>query len=62
MPICNLRESPIGNVPKGDKSGWRLITHLSFQLGNSVNVFIDPLESTVQYSSFDSVRPFDCYP
>lgn len=55
LPISNLRVSPIGIVPKGDNAGWRLITHLSFPTGNSINEFIDPAESTVHYSSFDSV-------
>lgn len=55
IPISNLRLSPIGLVPKGDNSGWRLITHLSFPKSNSVNYYIDPNETVVQYSSFDSV-------
>lgn len=55
LPISNLRVSPIGVVPKGDNAGWRLITHLSFPTGNSINEFINPAESTVHYSSFDSV-------
>lgn len=55
LPISNLRISPIGVVPKGDNSGWRLITHLSFPKFNSVNFFIDPEESSVKYTSFDSV-------
>lgn len=42
LTISNLRV-PIGIVPKGDNSGWRLMTHLSFSEGNSVNRFIDPL-------------------
>lgn len=42
-------------VPKGDNSGWRLITHLSFPKFNSVNFFKDPEESSVKYTSFDSV-------
>lgn len=55
LPISNLRTSPIGVVPKGDNSGWRLITHLSFPKFNSVNSFIDPEETSVKYTSFDSV-------
>lgn len=55
LPISNLRVSPIGVVPKGDNAGWRLITHLLFPTGNSINEFINPAESTVHYSSFDSV-------
>jgi hypothetical protein len=55
IPISNLRISPIGLVPKGNDSGWRLITHLSFPKDNSVNYFIDPDQTSVQYSIFDSV-------
>lgn len=52
-PISNLKCSPIGLVPK-KTSGWRLITHLSYPPQNSVNDFINPKYSTVQYSSFDN--------
>ena len=55
LPISNLCISPIGVVPKGKNSGWRLITHLSFPNHNSVYVFIDPNETSVQYTSFDQV-------
>lgn len=55
LPISNLRISPIGVVPKVNNSGWRLITHLSFPNHNSVNNFIDPNETSVQYTSFDQV-------
>lgn len=51
-PISNLRCSPIGLVPK-KTGGFRLITHLSFPPGNSVNTYIDPVHSSVQYSPFD---------
>ena len=51
-PISNLRCSPIGLVPK-KTGGFRLITHLSFPPGNSVNSYIDPIHSSVQYSPFD---------
>lgn len=54
IPIYNLRVSPIGLVPKKDGS-WRMIHHLSYPKGNSVNDFIDPQLCTVQYSSIDSV-------
>jgi hypothetical protein len=50
----NLRLSPIGLVAK-KPSGWRMIQHLSFPLGNSVNSYIDPELATVQYTSFDKV-------
>ena len=54
LPIPNLRISPIGSVPKKD-GGIRIITHLSYPEGNSVNSFIDPELASVQYSSFDQV-------
>jgi hypothetical protein len=39
-PISNLRLNPVGVVPKSNGS-WRLISHLSCPLGESVNDFID---------------------
>ena len=51
-PISTLRTSPIGVVPKSDGS-WRLITHLSYPPGASVNDFVDPERCSVQYTSFD---------
>ncbi|VDI69222.1 Hypothetical predicted protein [Mytilus galloprovincialis] len=53
-PFKNLRLSPIGLVPK-KPSGWRLIHHLSYPFGKSVNSFIDPQNCSVQYTSFDKV-------
>ena len=53
-PISNLRCSPIGLVPK-KTSGWRLITHLSYPPGYSVNDFIDENLTAVQYSKFDNI-------
>lgn len=53
-PLHNLRLSPIGLVKK-KPTGWRMIHHLSFPLGHSVNSYIDPDLSTVQYTSFDKV-------
>ena len=38
-PISSLRISPIGLVQKSDNS-WRLISHLSFPSGSSVNMKI----------------------
>lgn len=54
IPISNLRTSPIGLVSKSD-GGWRLITHLSYPEGNSVNSYIDPQFCKVNYSSLDSI-------
>jgi hypothetical protein len=53
-PFNNFRISPIGLVPKKD-GGWRLIQHVSYPLGNSVNSYIDPDLSSVEYTSFDKV-------
>ena len=53
-PISNLRISPVGLVPKSDGS-YRLITHLSYPVGDSVNDGISDELSSVTYTSFDSV-------
>ena len=52
-PISNLRVSPIGLIPK-KSGGFRLITHMSYPYLESVNDFIDPELSKVQYSDFDN--------
>lgn len=52
-PISTLRISPIGLVEKKTPGEFRLIHHLSFPEGESVNDFIDPELCTVQYTSFD---------
>ena len=52
-PISNLRCSPIGLVPK-KTGGFRLITHLSYPRGSSVNDFIDSSFAEVRYSNFDN--------
>lgn len=52
-PVSNLRCSPIGLVPK-KTGGYRLITHLSYPSGSSVNDGIDPAFASVKYSSFDN--------
>ena len=51
-PISNLQISPIGIVPK-KTGGWRLIMHLSHPENNSINDFIDPLLTSVSYTTFD---------
>lgn len=53
-PISNLRLNPVGVVPKSNE-GWRLISHLSSPLGESVNDFIDPNLCSVSYSRFEDV-------
>ncbi|MCG8045582.1 MAG: hypothetical protein JAY66_07850 [Candidatus Thiodiazotropha taylori] len=52
-PIKNLRISPLGLVPKHEPGQFRLIHHLSYPSGNSVNDFIDPDLCSVLYTSFD---------
>ena len=52
-PISNLRCSPIGLVPK-KTGGFRLITHLSYPPGLSVNDGIDDALASVTYSNFDN--------
>ena len=52
-PFDNLRISPIGLVPKKTSGEYRLIHHLSYPRGFSVNDFIDPQLASVQYTSFD---------
>ena len=43
--------SPLGIVPKKDPSEFRLIHHLSYPKGSSVNDFIPDYCSTVKYAS-----------
>ena len=48
-----MRVSPIGLVPKKTPEEYRLIHHLSYPHGFSVDDFIDPQLASVQYTSFD---------
>ena len=50
-PFRNFRTSPLGLVPKKDPTEFRLIHHLSFPIGYSVNDFIPDSCSTVKYAS-----------
>ena len=52
-PFDNLRCSPIGLVPKKVPGEFRLIHHLSWPEGDSVNYHIDPHKASVKYSSVD---------
>ena len=52
-PLPRLQCSPIGLVPKSEPNSFRLIHHLSFPAGESVNDFIDKAKCRVQYASFD---------
>ncbi len=51
-PLSNFRVSPIGVVPKAS-GAFRLIHHLSWPTGNSVNDGIADELCAVKYSSFD---------
>ena len=53
-PLPNLRVSPLGLVPKREPGEYRLIHHLSYPSGDSVNDFIDTQLCSVQYTSFDA--------
>lgn len=50
-PFPNFRSSPLGIVPKKDPSEFRLIHHLSYPNGSSVDDFIPDFYSTVKYAS-----------
>lgn len=52
-PIEELRVSPIGIVPKKVPGEYRLIQHLSYPKGFSVNDAIPPEYCSVWYASFD---------
>ncbi|XP_040186277.1 uncharacterized protein LOC120918659 [Rana temporaria] len=54
QPIRDLVVSPLGVVPKKEPNKFRLIHHLSFPKGGSVNDAIDPEACTVSYTSFDA--------
>jgi len=54
-PIKGLVCSPIGLVPKSTPGKFRLIHHLSWPRGSSINNGIDPHNGHVTYSSFDSI-------
>lgn len=50
-PFQNLVCSPLGIVPKKDPSEFRLIQHLSYPPGTSVNDHIPDANSSVRYAS-----------
>ena len=52
-PIPDLIISPIGIIPKKEPGKFRLIQHLSYPDGDSINDGIDPNYCTVTYASFD---------
>lgn len=53
-PLDNLVVSPLGVVPKKEPGKFRLIHHLSFPKGGSVNDAKDQGECSVTYTSFDA--------
>ena len=53
MPLPNLICSPVGMVPKKGSVKMRMITHLSYPHGNSINLFMDPQDTSTSYQSFD---------
>ena len=53
QPISTMRIFPIGLVEKKTPGEYRLIHHLSYPEGDSVNDCIDPALCTVHYTSFD---------
>lgn len=52
QPFVKLQFAPLGLVPKKD-GDLRLIHHLSYPEGHSINGFIDPRTCSVYYSSID---------
>lgn len=52
-PFKNFRVSPLGIVPKKESNAFRLIHHLSYPYGLSLNDDIDPSFCSVHYASFD---------
>ena len=62
-PFTNFRSNPMGLVEKKGGSGFRLIHHLSFPHGSSVNDSIPRDQCSVQYSSIqdaiNSITKFD---
>ena len=53
IPLPNLRVSPIGLVPKSSGNSFRLIHHLSWPAGDSLNDGICDELCRVKYTSFD---------
>ena len=49
MDLMDLMGSPVGLVPKKDSDEIRIIMHLSFPYGTSINNFIDPDKAATQY-------------
>lgn len=52
-PLHNLKISPLGVIPKKVPGEFRMIHHLSFPFGASVNDFIPPEFCSVHYATVD---------
>lgn len=52
-PLSSLRTSPLGLIPKKTLEEFRLIHHLSFPFGKSVNSQIPKIASCLHYASID---------
>ena len=52
-PFPDLMCSPVGLVPKKDSDEMRMIMHLSYPYGQSINDFIDPEKVSTCYQTFD---------
>ena len=57
-PFSNLRVSPLGVIPKKAPGEFRMIHHLSFSYGDSINTFIPSEFSTVKYATVDDAINF----
>ena len=57
-PFSNLRVSPLGVIPKKAPGEFRMIHHLSFPYGDSINTFIPSEFSTVKYATVDDAINF----
>ena len=53
IPLPNLICSPMGMVPKKDSAKMRMITHLNYPHGNSINSYMDPQDTSTSYQSFN---------
>ncbi|XP_053145742.1 uncharacterized protein LOC128342468 [Hemicordylus capensis] len=60
LPMPDLRISPLGVVPKKAPGEYRLIHHLSFPHGSSVNDGIPDSLCSVRYTSFDQAVKVVC--
>ena len=59
-PFQHLMCSPVGLVPKKDSEEMRMIMHLGFPYGSSINDFIDQDKASTQYQQFDDTVRLVC--